>query len=138
MPRWVYHVFALPGKRLLASLEADSLCHSVPSADGQINAHGRAALLDVDDPKHPVVVKEVNQCGGRAATVFSTQEGDYFVCDLVVFSIRGRTLVRNFTFVSGGNTCSGFPYRGDSDGNYTALSLDEAAVVLRHRSDKTR
>jgi hypothetical protein len=134
----VHHVFALPGKRLLASLEADSLDHSIPSANGQIEAHGRAALLDVADPKHPIVVKEVNQCGGRAATVFSAEDGDYFVCDLVVFSIRGRALVRNFAFVSDGGTWSGFPYCGDSDGNYTALPLSNAAVVLRHRSDRTR
>ncbi len=131
MPRWVYHVLALPGKQLLVSMEADSLSHSVPSADGRINAHGRVALLDVADPKLPVVVKEMSQCGGRAATVFSTKGESYFVCDLVVFSVRERTLEKNFSYISGGNTGSGFPYCGDSDGDYTGLPLDNAAVVLR-------
>ena len=131
MPRWVYHVLALPGKQLLVSMEADSLSHSVPVAGGRINAHGRAALLDVADPKLPVVTKEMSQCGGRAATVFSTKDADYFVCDLVVFSVHERSLEKAFSYISGGSTGSGFPYRGDSDGGYTALPLDNAAVILR-------
>jgi hypothetical protein len=89
------------------------------------------ALLDVANPKHPVLMKEVNHCGGRAAMILPIKDRKYLVCDLVVFSIRGQNLASKFTFVHDGSTISGFPYHCDTDGNYAALPLDEVAIVLR-------
>ncbi|MHB1033935.1 MAG: leucine-rich repeat domain-containing protein [Pirellulales bacterium] len=120
MSQAVYHVFALPGKRLLASLDGDSL----------VNDPGKVALLDVADPAHPVLLKET-RCGGRAATMMSTKEGPFFVCRNLVSLIRGPNLFMNFSFDCQRGTCSGLPYRGDSDGTYAALPLDEEAIVLR-------
>jgi hypothetical protein len=120
----IYHVFALPGKRLLASLDGDS----------RTNDRGKTALFSVADPKHPVLISEVTERGGRAATVFSTKDGSYFVCNGAVFSIRGQELVTALSFDSGGCTISGYPYHCDSDGTYAILPLDDITAVLRLRS----
>jgi hypothetical protein len=122
--RPIYHVFALPGKRLLASLDGDTLT----------NNPGKTALLDVADPKHPVRIKEVNGRGGRAATVLSTKDGNYFVCKRAVFLIRDQDLVRAFSFDADLFAGNGFPYHCDSDGTYAALASDDIAVILRLRS----
>lgn len=128
--RAVYHLFVLPGRQLLASLDGDSLQHSYSPPSR--SPSGKAAFFDIANPTQPVLVKELKRSGARAATMFSTSGDSYFVCEAAVFSVRRTDLLWMCSFWDCGETFDGFPYRGDCDAIYAALPNDKGVVVLKH------
>jgi hypothetical protein len=130
----IYHLFPLPGNRLLASLDVDSSFRIFRSSSRSVRSftiRGNSVLIDLAQPTHPVLSRELKDLGGRAATVLSTKQGDYYVCSGAIFSLNGRQERQVYSFFPPGTTCDGFSYHGDSDGTYAVLPLDDAAVVLR-------
>ncbi len=116
-----YHLFALPGNRLLASLEGSR------SPDGV----GNAAVFSVTKPAEPTLLSEMANAGGRGAAILTRDDQAYLVCDGVVLSAGARELKRCFSYEPEGATLDGFPYHGDSKGHYTALATDGVITVLR-------
>jgi len=127
----VYQLFALPGNQLLASLDADS--PSPVASLGDTAVRGNSAFINLKKPKQPVLDKELKQSGGRSSTLLSTKQGNYFICDGIVFLIHGQRLRQMYPFDTSGSMLDVFPYHGDSDGDYATLPLDHAAIVVRIR-----
>ena len=110
-----------------------------------ITVHGKSAFVDLNNPTKPSLIKEIDNSGGRTSQLFSTKQGNYFVCNGVVFSIdksfdleaagdrvpKVLSLSKTHTFFPPSATLDGSPYHGDREGDYVILPLDRAAVVLR-------
>lgn len=124
-----YHVFALPGKRLLASLDADTRFRFYFGAGGAV--HGKSALLTIKEPTAPRLLEEIGGSGGRTSIVMSFADKQFFACNGNVFSIGAESLTPQFPFFPHGSTLDGLPYHGDTDDKYAAIAMDSVTMVLR-------
>ena len=125
--RATYHLFSLPGNRLLASQDGDSLFHV---AWGN-TVYGNSALFSLAKPTQPALLKEFANSGGRTAALLSMENQQFLVCDGALFAIGAEDLKKCFSFSSDGSTLDGVPYHGDSSGSYASLAMDNRAVVVR-------
>lgn len=124
-----YHMFALPEKRLIASLDADTRFGFYAGAGGAV--HGKSALLTINEPAAPRLLKEIANSGGKACIVMPFADKQFFVCNGNVFSVGVDSLTPRFPLFPHGSTLDGFPYHGDADAKHAAIALDGVIVVLR-------
>jgi len=133
--RTPYHLFPVPEKGLLASLDADTTSNSFTGANVQV--HGNSAIFSTKDPARPALAGEFRRSGGRSATALLVNDQAYLVCEGVVFRISDSRLERVFSFFPG-STLDAFPYHGDSDGEYAAVVSDAAVFVLRSKNPQSK
>ncbi len=122
-----YHLFSLPGNRLLASQDAES---RFQISFGN-TVHGTSAFFSLARPTQPALLKEFASSGGRTAAFLSIENQHFLVCDGGVFAIGDKDLKECFSFYSDGSTLDGLPYHGSSSGPYTSLAMDGRAIVVR-------
>jgi len=127
MKKSIYHLFALPGNRLLASQDADSRIWFGTSV------HGNSSLFSLTNATQPLLLREFAHSGGRTAALLLAENRHFLVCNGAVFAIGDQDLKKCTSFSSLGSTLDGMPYHGDSSGRYACLAMDTRAVVLRMR-----
>ena len=126
-----YHLFQLPGNRLLASQGADSRFRI---SFGN-TVYGNSSLFSLAKPTQPVLLKELADSGGRTAALLSAKNQHFLVCNGAVFVVGAEDIKKCSSIPSGGACLDGQPYHGDSNGVYAALATDLMAIVVRMRED---